>query len=661
MARFITPGKSPNKYARFYKTRRSSVLKVIRISLNSGSDFGGVVDATIWEFNPNTNYGSSDNLGNPKFAVGFNDINDRSNTVIKFGGLTGAGTGTVTNAKIRLVLLSENGKTINASVLNTAFDVNSVTWNIRQTATNWNVAGVYSGTDVSAAVAASVLTATANLGSYIELKGSGLDTYVQNVLNGATDNGLLLYDSNQVTPGGTSSFYSSEAADGFRPELVFTLTPSNTNITVTSAVIDLADVSSASIRPLVGSSSATTDGKDLSNASVSPLSSATASNIDSADISTANLSPLTANTSANTDLVDVSQANISPLDSVSSATTDGADLSNANITSIVSVSGSNTDLADISAANVSPITSSSSAVVDLADISNALISPQLAGVSSNTTDGADVSNANLSPLISVSSAVIDGDDRSNGTIGPLSSVISTVFDLTDINNGQISPLSSASSLVFDGSDRSLGNVSPLASLSASNIDGQDVSNASITSTVSVLSATTDGQDISNALISPVGASPSLSGASIDLGDISNALISPLAAVSSTSIDGADVIGVVTAQSTSGVAGGKRYLVRRGKELTAYNEQQEALSEFNAAIAALEEPVKAQTKTAKIAKAAPQQVQANVQHYDIQAMLNELKANIQAQQLLQQQQYQQFIELYEQYQDEQDIEMLLLMM
>lgn len=206
----------------------------VKISNNTNANYNGVVDAPIREAAPTINYGTADFQGSSKFEAGFFGTGDRTNTVIKFGGLTGAGTGTVTNAKLRLFVVFGSNNTVNASVLNTAFDVNTVTWNIRQTATNWNVAGVYSGTDVSAVVAASALCPVSSANTYLELTGTGLDTYVQNVLNGATDNGLLLYDNNQTVPGSSSSFVSSEGVDLTRPELVFTLTPSTgTNFTGT--------------------------------------------------------------------------------------------------------------------------------------------------------------------------------------------------------------------------------------------------------------------------------------------------------------------------------------------------------------------------------------------------------------------------------------------
>lgn len=523
MARFITPGKSPNKYARFYKTPQSSVLKVIRISLNSGADFGGVVDAPMREANPTINYGTADFQGNARFEAGYFGTGDRTNTVIKFGGLTGAGTGTVTNAKLRLFVVFGSNNTVNASVLNTAFDVNTVTWTIRQTATNWNVAGVYSGTDVSASVAAQLLVTPSNNGSYVELSGAGLDTYVQNVLNGTTDNGLLLYDNNQTTPSSTSSFVSSEGTNGTRPELVFTLTP-NSGSGVTGKSFDWCDVASASISPNVAITSTSNDLIDISNVSISPTASATGSSFDLADTSTSTISPSAAIMSAISDLKDVSQANLTSSTAITSATIDLTDISNASLSPASNLSGISTDQADVSNALISPVQSSSisSAAIDLTDIAQASIS-SLVAITGTSNDLTDTSNASISPVSSVSGLSTDLRDVSVGTISPNVPVTSNATDLSDISSASINAI---------------------INVTSATVDQLDVSSASISLITSLNSASVDGQDISNALISPAPTFNNLSGLSADGADSSSALISPVNALSGTSIDGADSIGII---------------------------------------------------------------------------------------------------------------------
>ena len=498
MARLNRPGKSPIKLARFYKRLGTTEPTVVRISLNSTANFGGVVDAPIREANPNTNYATSDFQFNAKFEIGSNNVGDRTNTVIKFGGLTGAGTGNVSNSKLRIFLLSTDSITVNAAVLNVPFDVNAVTWTIRQTGTNWNVAGVYSGTDVSASIAAQAITTAANLGTYVELTGAGLDAYIQNVLNGTTDNGLLLYNNNQVAPAGTSSYVSSEGANLQRPELVFTLTPSSGGSSVTGTSIDGLDVAITNISPVASITGNSVDLIDTSNSSIRPTAAITSASIDLSDVALANITSITAITSAAIDLTDLSNTSLSPVSSISGVSTDQADLSNALISPVQSAS-------------------ISSAVIDLTDIAQASISPSVA-ITGTSNDLTDIGSASISPISSVGGSSADLRDVSASTISPLTS-------LTASNN--------------DGADVSNASINATISVTSATVDQLDVSSASISPITSVSGLSGDGQDISDALISPTPTFNNLSGLSADGADSSSALISPINALSGNSTDGAD--------------------------------------------------------------------------------------------------------------------------
>lgn len=287
MARFITPGKSPNKYARFYKTKKSNVLKVIRISLNSGSDFSGVVDAPIREANPTTNYDSADFLALPNFDIAFTAVGDRTNTLIKFTGLSNVAPGTVLNAKLRIYMLENNSGSVvvNANALLRNYVNNQATWNVFSTGNSWQTPGGLGALDISSTLLGQFTTGTPN--QYYEFSSAALNTYVENILNGTVDNGILLSYADQVSSNGYTKYYSSEAADGFRPELVFSLTPTSGSIVIASGKSQSYAQASSSATNLAkaeaqAASQSTANRTQTASASSQSASQATATNVTTA-------------------------------------------------------------------------------------------------------------------------------------------------------------------------------------------------------------------------------------------------------------------------------------------------------------------------------------------------------------------------------------------
>lgn len=198
------------------------------ISDNTGATFSGTNDTYLLETSPTVNFGSGTTI-----IVKAWTTNDRTHSVIKFTGLSSVPSGgTVTNAKIRLYCQTIANDpfevpTVNAYALRRDFVEAQATWNVYQTSSNWGTAGALdTATDYNNSLLGSVLVDIEN--AYYEISGTAVNTYVQNILNGTTDYGLLLVEENYLTPLNQFKegvFTSSEGTNGQRPELTFTRTP----------------------------------------------------------------------------------------------------------------------------------------------------------------------------------------------------------------------------------------------------------------------------------------------------------------------------------------------------------------------------------------------------------------------------------------------------
>lgn len=189
------------------------------LGLNTGNA-GGCEDASILKSSATTNYGSS-----VYFQVGApTPGTDVYRGLIKFTGMpTGSG-GSVTGASLRLTC-ADSAATVGVSVrgLLSAFNESQATWNDSATATAWNVAGALTGTDVSGTVAGTG-TIPASGGGNFTISGAGMDALVLSMIEG-TNNGMLIYCTDETTANYNNLMRSSQGTDGERPQLSFDYTP----------------------------------------------------------------------------------------------------------------------------------------------------------------------------------------------------------------------------------------------------------------------------------------------------------------------------------------------------------------------------------------------------------------------------------------------------
>lgn len=204
--------------------RRKNLIKTIKVTIssNTGSTYNGVADCWIRETSPTVNFNDT------TIVIAAWVAGDRKHALLKFTGLSNAVAAgkTVTNAKVRMYATASPGNTptIELYALATPFVEAQATWNVKATASLWVAAGALNApSDYVDSQLSSVAITTA--GSYYELSGSLVNSYVQSIINGGVDNGLVLFDSARNAPNSReSTFHSSTGTDGLRPELVFDIT-----------------------------------------------------------------------------------------------------------------------------------------------------------------------------------------------------------------------------------------------------------------------------------------------------------------------------------------------------------------------------------------------------------------------------------------------------
>lgn len=205
----------------------ASAQTVVSFGENTGNTTG-TDDAMMQQTDAATNFGSSAVMFITEWAAG-----DHNHTVVKWTGFPGTipGGATITTARIRLYLTSSAGggsHDISFYNLLNAFTENQVTWNVRQTATNWNTAGGQgSGTDHGASALFSITGMGDTTGQYYDFTATAAGvTWLQNLLDGTggvTNHGFV----SDRTAGADSQhreFGSTEGSDGQRPILEVTYT-----------------------------------------------------------------------------------------------------------------------------------------------------------------------------------------------------------------------------------------------------------------------------------------------------------------------------------------------------------------------------------------------------------------------------------------------------
>lgn len=202
-------------------------MATITVSDNTtGSTVGGIEDNELDGFSVNTNRGASTQAYIDAW------VSPDALVMLALRIPIPAGSGTVSNAKLRLYM-TEKGGTKTAlrvfEILRSDWSESQSTYNDYKTGSAWTTGGAQGvGTDRGSTVLATVDVASLSTGSYIEFTGSALTTLVQNAVTAGTThiNVIVQFTDLAFTSSSYVRFVTSEGTNGQRPQLVYDLASS---------------------------------------------------------------------------------------------------------------------------------------------------------------------------------------------------------------------------------------------------------------------------------------------------------------------------------------------------------------------------------------------------------------------------------------------------
>jgi len=200
----------------------------------------GVVDTRIPNgVNSNSNFGTENFLGMSRASSGA-----VKRSLLKFPIPVPGGVVTVSNAVLKLHNNDAVGSTAIVEVrrLLSDFVLLEATWNKRNTSTNWNVAGALTGTDVDATVIATGVSPT-TAETQFDLSGAGFTQYVQDVMNGSADYGIIASLVSDLSYDGEARRHSSsrDPTATKRPTLVLEYTAMSVSASIGDVSVDRTD------------------------------------------------------------------------------------------------------------------------------------------------------------------------------------------------------------------------------------------------------------------------------------------------------------------------------------------------------------------------------------------------------------------------------------
>jgi hypothetical protein len=162
-----------------------------------------------------------------------------------------SGSGTVSNAKIRLYLTEKGGaKTLLRmfEILRTDWEENTSTYNAYKTGNNWTVGGAQGvGTDRGSTILSSLDVAALSTGAYVEFTGANLTALVQNAVNNSLPNinVIIQFDDLAFTAASYVRFVTSEGTDGGRPQLVYDIQSNGVGVTASLVPLEITVIQQA--------------------------------------------------------------------------------------------------------------------------------------------------------------------------------------------------------------------------------------------------------------------------------------------------------------------------------------------------------------------------------------------------------------------------------
>ncbi|MFA6040540.1 MAG: hypothetical protein WC733_03475 [Methylophilus sp.] len=201
-------------------------MTVAVISDNTGATYSGHYAVEARESDPTTNYYGGGFIGRGVEIQTYGS-GDRDHGFFYPTGLSNlVGLGATVSNVVLEIYATEIGATFDivarGLIVNSAY--NQLTWDDRLTSTAWTGGGATSTSDRNATVLATASLTNGGSG-YQAFSNSGLIAWVQAIVDGGTNYGLVIQPSNDTAYDGSYAFFTDNTqTDGQRPKLTVTYT-----------------------------------------------------------------------------------------------------------------------------------------------------------------------------------------------------------------------------------------------------------------------------------------------------------------------------------------------------------------------------------------------------------------------------------------------------
>jgi len=213
-------------------------MTVSTISLNTGATYSGVLDTTLYEFDPTSPFYNT----NTQIEASSKTVGDRGHIILEFTSISSiTSTDTASAAVLTLnVITGTSSQGVSIYELKTVPTYGQASWNNRLTATPWTSAGALNSTDANT-TALETQTEAGNTTPLV-FNGASLLALVNTKIAAGQTLRLLICRSNDVAYDSSGVvFHSSEGTDTLRPSLVITHAAGG----ITATVSDPTPVSAA--------------------------------------------------------------------------------------------------------------------------------------------------------------------------------------------------------------------------------------------------------------------------------------------------------------------------------------------------------------------------------------------------------------------------------
>lgn len=534
MPRFITPGKSPLKRVRFYRTRQATAIQAVVAPIAITSFVPGVTSsnavtvatASITPLANRLYLASVTSLTAVSVAPNPPTLSGNGISWVLYGASVFDDTGTslaratffygISASPTAGVLTADFGTQLQDTailVVDEATNVN-VASPVVQVAVNQNKTAA---TDLVVSMAAFSSTNNATYATFSKEATAAVATPLGGIAN------LALFDvsgkitvqtayqiGNSPLPGESWSLACQSSGIAIEINSVASAFVNS----VTAAPLEDSDLAAGSASSLVSTNGSTLESADSAAGVIASLIAATGSTLEDPDSSAGVIASVISTNGAPVESFDSSAGTIASVISTTGSTAESRDSSTGNITSSIATTGAAYESPDSASGSASSVIGLSAAAIETPDSTTGNVTTVIASsgaafesddvaagtiVSGNSTtfngaalESSDIAAGLASPVIALTSNSLESRDAVDGNASSTIAASGAVLESPDIASGNSGTVNAASGAVLEDSDRASGISLGILSVSGQVIESPDNAVGLFNSTVIVVTPPTGG-------------------------------------------------------------------------------------------------------------------------------------------------------------------------